>query len=378
MWKIPLFDITYDDEIKAVMEVVSSGWLTMGEITKKFENAISDYLGCKYAFAVSSGTAALHLANVVLGICNKDEVICPSLTFVAGANTIVCTGAKPIFADVTSIEDLCISPEDIENKITEKTKAIQVMHYAGYPCNMDLINDIAKKYNLNVIEDAAHAIGSEYKGKKCGTIGEIGCFSFFSNKNLSVGEGGLIVTDNSNIADKIKLMRSHGMSTLTLDRAKGHAFSYDVLSKGYNYRIDELRSALGLIQLKKLKDNNEKRKLLVNYYRRILSNIDDRFEIPFKKYNESLSFHIFPILLKPHIKRFDFMSYLKKQKIQTSIHYPPIHNFSYYSMLFENINLPITDDVGSREVTLPLYPSMTYGDIDYIVEKIYSFFKEMN
>ena len=379
MWKIPLFDISYtEEEIEAVKDVLSSGWLTMGDITKQFEKEISDYLGCKYAFAVSSGTAALHLANVVLDIGNNDEVICPSLTFVAGANTINCTGGKAVFADIMSVNDLCISPKDIEKKITEKTKAIQVMHYAGYPCDMELINDIASKYDLHVIEDAAHAIGSEYKRKKCGTIGDIGCFSFFSNKNLSVGEGGLIVTNNIDYANQIKLLRSHGMSVLTLDRAKGHAFSYDVLAKGFNYRIDEMRAALGLIQLKKLKESNQKRKVLVNYYRKLLSNIESKLEIPFKNQNKSLSFHIFPILLNHDINRFEFMTYLKKQKIQTSIHYPPIHNFGYYSRLFKNIHLPITDEVGKREVTLPLYPAMKFDDIEYIVEKINCFLKNNN
>ena len=327
MWKIPLFDMSFgDEEILAVNDVLKSGWLTMGDITKQFESELARYLGCQFAFAVSSGTAALHLANLALGIGQGDEVVCPSLTFVAGTNTIINTCASPIFADIESTQNLCVSPEDIEKKITEKTKAVHVMHYAGYPCHMDSIIHMAKKNDIYVIEDAAHAIGSEYKGKKCGSIGDIGCFSFFSNKNLSIGEGGLVVTNNSVFADRIKLMRSHGMSVLTLERAKGHAFSYDVLSKGFNYRIDEMRCAIGLAQLKKLNHRNAKRKELVNYYIHKLSDIDF-IDIPFINHISGASYHIFPILLNKKINRINMMSYLKTQKIQTSIHYPPTHLF---------------------------------------------------
>ncbi|KPA19522.1 pyridoxal phosphate-dependent aminotransferase, partial [Candidatus Magnetomorum sp. HK-1] len=334
-------------------------------ITKQFEKSLAHYLNCKYAFAVSSGTAALHLANATLNIGTDDEVICPSLTFVAGSNTIKCTGATPVFADIESPQYLCISPEEIEKKITEKTKAIQVMHYAGYPCDMNSIQKIATKHKLFIIEDAAHAIGSEYNGKKCGTIGDIGCFSFFSNKNLSVGEGGLIVTNSSSYAERIKLMRSHGMSVLTLERDRGHAFSYDVLSKGFNYRIDEMRSAIGLIQLSKLDEKNAKRKILVDNYKKKLSEIE-LLSIPFQTDNNLLSFHIFTVLLNKKINRFELMSFLKKHKIQSSIHYPPIHLFSYYDQFYHKQSLPITEDVGKRVITLPLYPLMNDDDISYI------------
>jgi len=375
MWKIPLFDISFgDEEIKAVTKILKSGWLSMGNMTQEFESQFSKFLGCKYCIMVSSGTAALHLANLAIGIKEEDEVICPSLTFVAGANSIRYTGAKPIFADIESQNDLCISPNDIEKRITKKTKAIQVMHYAGYPCQMDSIVEIAKKYDLYIIEDSAHAIGSLYKGRKCGTIGDIGCFSFFSNKNLSIGEGGMLVTNKKDFYYKAKLLRSHGMTSLSWDRAKGHAFSYDVIENGFNYRIDEIRPAIGLIQLKQIEEKNTKRKKLVEYYKKKLFEISF-INIPFMDYKEESCFYIFPILLDKSINRKEFMLYLKKQGIQSSIHYPPIHLFSSYKKQYLKTSLPVTEYIGKNEITLPLYPMMNLKDIDYISDTIINFMK---
>jgi len=376
MWKIPLFDVSFgNEEIEAVSNVLKSGWLSMGPITQEFENQLSSFLDSKYCFAVSNGTAALHLAHVALGIGCDDEVICPSLTFVAGVNAINYTGATPVFADVESTNNFCISPKDIENRITMKTKAIQVMHFAGYSCDMDSIMKIASKHDLFVIEDSAHSIGGMYKEKKCGTIGDIGCFSFFSNKNLSIGEGGLIVTDNEYIEKKIKRLRSHGMTSLTWDRMQGNNFSYDVTEKGYNYRLNEISSAIGIVQLKKIIDYNNKRKALVQYYKKKLS---DCFfiEIPFNVFSEKSSFHIFPVLLDHDLNRNQFMLYLKNNGIQTSIHYPPVHTFTAYKQ-FNNDFLPITSEIGNREVTLPLYPEMKTDDIDYIVQTIKKFMEEI-
>lgn len=370
-WKIPLSDIDFDEqEIEAAIRVLKSKWLTMGEVTQEFEAAFAQYLGVKYAFAVSSGTAALHIALQALGIGEGDEVICPTLTFVATANSILYTGARPVFADITSLDDFNISPNDIQRKITAKTKAVTIVHYAGYPCDMDEIMQIAKEHNLYVIEDAAHAPGAEYKGKKCGTIGDIGCFSFFSNKNMVTGEGGMIVTNNDELAEKIKLLRSHGMTALTLDRHKGHAYSYDVVDLGYNYRIDEVRSAIGLVQLKKLDHNNERRTFTVDSYKEELEDAAD-LSIPFGAFTGKPSYHIFPILLNGGNREI-FMQGLKVQGIQTSIHYPPVHLFKYYRDRFgyREGMLPLTEQVGKREVTLPLYPMMKEEEVQYITSKI--------
>jgi len=378
MWKIPLFETSFDKmEIEAVHNVIYSGWLTMGDITKEFENRFAEFLGIKHVIAVTNGTAALHLANKSLNIGKGDEIICPSLTFVAGANSIYYTGAMPVFADIESQDNLCISPTDIERKVNYRTKAIQVMHYGGYPCDMDKINDIAQKYKLYIIEDCAHAPGSEYNGKKCGTLGDIACFSFFSNKNMATGEGGIVATNNDEIAKKIRLMRSHGMTTLTWDRARGHAFSYDVVELGFNYRIDDLRSAIGLVQLNKLQTNNKKREQLVKLYRIKLDELN-YCTIPFSNVLSISSYHIFPILLDRKINRSEFMEYLKKRGIQTSIHYPPIHKFDYYCRIFKNnYILSITEDVAKRLVTLPLYPNMKTEDIYYICEVINEFLKNL-
>jgi len=371
-WKIPLSDIDFDEkEINAVTNVLKSKWLTMGPLTQKFEEKFAQYLGIKHAFAVSNCTAALHIANKVLEIGSNDEVILPSLTFVATANSTLYTGAKTVFSDIESINNFNISPEDILQKITSKTKAITVMHYGGYPCNMDTIMKIAKEHDLKVIEDAAHAPGAEYKGKKCGTIGDFGCFSFFSNKNLVTGEGGMIVTNNDDYAEKIKIIRSHGMTTLTWDRHKGHAHSYDVVDLGYNYRINEIASALGLVQLRRLNANNNRRKLIVKEYRKQLENIAE-ITIPFTDFKEKSSFHIFPILLSKDINRNIFIEKLKEKRIQSSIHYPPIHLFRYYRKIFgfKAGILLNTEFVGKHEVTLPLHPLMRKKDVRIIVDSI--------
>jgi dTDP-4-amino-4,6-dideoxygalactose transaminase len=322
-------------------------------------------------FGVANGTAALHIAHKVLGIKEGDEVIVPSLTFVATANSVLYCGAKPAFADITSLDNFDISPDNILEKITNKTKAITIVHYGGYPCDMNAIMEIANDHDLKVIEDAAHAPGAEYKGKKCGTIGDIGCFSFFANKNLVTGEGGMIVTNDDVLAEKIRIIRSHGMTTLTWDRHKGHAHSYDVVDLGFNYRINEMASALGLAQLKKIDKNNERRMNIVEEYKRRLKAISE-ISIPFKDYKEKSSYHIFPILLSENISRNEFIDRLKEKGIQTSIHYPPIHLFTYYRKMlgFKEGMLPKTEFVGEHEVTLPLYPTMVEEDVEYITSKI--------
>ena len=247
-WRVPLADLDYgEEEEQAVLEVLHSRWLTMGAITKEFETEFAEYVGARHAVAVSNATEALHLACAALGIGRGDEVIAPSLTFVATTNAILYTGADVRFADISGPGDLNISPPQIEEQITERTRAVMVMHYGGYPCDMRAILEIAARHQLAVIEDAAHATGARLEGRALGTWGDVGCFSFFSNKNLSTGEGGMLVTNREDMAEKVRSLRSHGMTTLTWDRHQGHAYSYDVVDLGYNYRIDEMRSALGTL-----------------------------------------------------------------------------------------------------------------------------------
>ena len=256
-WKVPLADVTLGpEETAAVTEVLQSGWLSMGPKTQEFEDRFSPFLGVKHAFAVANGTAALHLACEVLGLGPGDEVLCPALTFVASANAILYTGARPVFVDITGPHDLNLSVADAAAKVSERTRAIMVVHYGGYPADMDAIAALAARHGLKIIEDCAHAPGAVYHAAQgprlAGVLSDVGCFSFFANKNLTTGEGGMVVTDDDELAGKIKTARSHGMTTLTWDRHRGHSFSYDVVARGYNYRLDEMRAALGLVQLHKL------------------------------------------------------------------------------------------------------------------------------
>ena len=266
-YKIPLFDLNFDEaEERAVIETLRSKWISTGPKTAEFENKFSGMLQVDYAVALANCTAALHLAVKLVGVKPGDEVICPSLTFVATANAIRYVNAVPVFADVKSCEDLTVDPEDIERKITTRTKAIVVMHYGGFACDMDRVLAIARKYNLKVVEDACHGPLSEYNGKKLGTIGDVGCFSFFSNKNISTGEGGMLVTNNKEYFERAKLLRSHGMTSMSYERAKGHSTAYDVIDLGYNYRMDDIRASIGMVQLDKIQGDLDKRAQARKWY----------------------------------------------------------------------------------------------------------------
>jgi dTDP-4-amino-4,6-dideoxygalactose transaminase len=371
--QVPLADLDYSEsETNAVIDVLKGRWLTMGAVTKEFERQFSEYLGAKHAIAVTNGTVALHMACLSLGIGPGDEVIIPALTFVATANAVLYTGARLCFADIISADELTISPAEIDRLITPRTKAVIVMHYAGYPCNMPEIMDIAKRAGIAVIEDSAHAPGASIQTRAMGTWGEVGCFSFFSNKNLATGEGGMLVTNRDDLANKMRLQRSHGMTSLTWDRHQGHAYSYDVIDLGYNYRIDELHAALGLVQLEKLNVNNLRRAQITSQYRHAFQHLE--LKMPFQEIAESESiapaYHIFPILLPEDLNRVTFMDSLRKVGVQTSIHYPPIHKFSYHQQRYPGVALPITESIAAREVTLPLYPSMREQDILTVIDSV--------
>jgi dTDP-4-amino-4,6-dideoxygalactose transaminase len=365
----------------------------MGPVTAAFEKRFAEYIGVTYAYAVTNGTAALHLAHLALGAGPGDAIICPSLTFVATANAIRYTGAMPVFADITSQDDLNVSADDIASKINARTKGICVVHYGGHPCDMTSIMRVARAHNLYVVEDAAHAPGAacwmqaEQAGdimapeqkvlRKCGSIGDIGCFSFFSNKNMATGEGGMITTNSDELAEKLKLLRSHGMTSLTWDRERGHSFSYDVVGLGYNYRIDEIRASIGQIQLNKIDDNNAKRAIATNIYKELLDDCN-QISYPFSNAQNISSYHLFPILLCKNVERKKFMQFMKSKGIQTSIHYPPIHTFTDFKSNYQNCKLPYTEDVAKRLVTLPLFPNIHNNQIQYTVESIKDYFVKKN
>lgn len=380
-WKYLLSDIDFDEQEKrAVSDVLDSKWLSMGGKTREFEERFSLYAGTPFALATTNCTAALHLALISLGIGKGDEVIVPSMTFVASSNAILYTGGRPVFADISSLKRPLMDPEDIEKKITKHTKAIMVMHYAGYPCDMEKIQFLARKNGLFIIEDAAHAVGSYYKGKMCGTLGDIGCFSFFGNKNLPTGEGGMLVTRHKKIYDRALKFRSHGMTSMTWDRVRGHSYSYDVVDLGYNYRTTEINSALGIVQLKKLDSNNRKRDKIFVEYLKGLSNCGG-LAIPFSGLSEQGRYarHLFPVVLADNADRHAFMARLREQGIQTSIHFPPVHTFSYYKKILSKNqarNLANTEDYGKKVVTLPMHPLLKKNDVRVICDCVEEFFKE--
>lgn len=368
-WNVQLFELNYDHrEADAAKKVIDSRWITMGDQTIRFESNFAELLrnrvGCT---AVSSCTAALHTALLALEIGHGDEVIIPALTFVADANVVKIVGATPVPADSTSLEDWNMSVESIERNITERTKAVMIVHYAGYPCDMDPILALVKKRNLKLIEDVAHAPGATYKGQPCGTFGDFGCFSFFTNKNLSIGEGGMLTASSRELQQKAGFFRSQGMTSQTLDRHKGHHSGYDVVVSGLNYRMDEIRAAIGLIQLEKLPAGNKRRKEIVSEYHKAMRDLST-VTVPFlHTENCEPAYHIYPVLLPSGAKRELIVDHLRNKGIQTSIHYLSFRGFSVFQE--ERFpETPIADEVSARVLTLPLFPTMTNEQVTLVVD----------
>jgi dTDP-4-amino-4,6-dideoxygalactose transaminase len=360
-WSIPLADVCVDERItEAAHAAVASGWWSMGPRVAEFERAFAEFVGVRHAFAVGSGTAALHMALLAVGCGPGDEVVLPSLNFVAAANCVSLTGATPVFCDVKGPHDLNLDPEDLERAITPRTRVLLVLHYAGFPCDLAVVQDVAERRGLVVIEDAAHAPGASWNGRMCGSVGRVGCFSFFSNKNLAVGEGGMVVTDDDGVAETIRLLRSHGMTSLTWDRHRGHASTYDVVLTGFNYRFDEIRAAIGLVELERLQERNEARRRVAELYRDALGEIDG-VVVPFAG-AESSSHHIQVALVPEGAARDAVREHLAARRIQTSFHYPPIHGFTRYRDESSR-PLPRTEEVAARLVTLPLYPHLEHDRV---------------
>ena len=369
-WRVPLAEPVVDDElVEAARAAVGSGWWSMGPRVTEFEAAFAEFTGAGHAIAVANGTAALHLALLTVDCGPGDEVILPSLNFVAAANAIRHTGATPVFCDIVGETDLNMDPGDVESLVTPATKAILALHYGGFACDMDVIGEIAARHGLRLVEDAAHAPGATYRGRACGTLGEIGCFSFFSNKNLPVGEGGMIVTNDDDLAAALRLLRSHGMTTLTWDRHRGHAHSYDVVAQGFNYRLDELRAAMGLVQLARLPGENDARREISAKYRVRLDG-QSGLVMPFRneEAQRASSHHLAVVLLPEGSPRDEVRTALQEERIQTSVHYPPIHLFSLYSQNGVARPLPQTEDVARRLVTLPLYGQLSDEQVEAVAD----------
>ena len=369
-YSIPLFALNYDEqEQKAVLDVLRSGWISMGPKTAELETAFSAHVGCPYAIAVSNCTTALHLCLAALGLGPGDEVIVPSMTFVATVNAVGYVGATPVFCDIVSHTDFSLDPAEVRQLITPRTKALLPMHYAGFPCDMQALESIAGEHNLFLISDAAHAPATQCNGRHIGQFGDAACFSFFANKNIACGEGGMIVTKDPELAKRIRLLRSHGMTSLSFDRARGHASDYDVIARGFNYRLDDIHAALAISQLKKLAGDTAAREQVFHRYVKTLQSFGE-IQIPYASAPSGSSYHIFPLLLREGgtERRNAVRKALAERGIQTSVHYPPAHRFQIYASL--KAVLPKTEWVANHEITLPLFAGLTEAQQEQVVDAL--------
>ena len=374
-WRIPLSDLDYgSEEADAVQRVIASKWLSMGAEVQAFEQEFAAMQEAKYALAVSSATAGLHLGLLALRVGLGDEVIQPALNFVAAANMTAAVGATPVFADICSLDEPTIDPGEVERLISPRTKAVVVMHYGGSLCRMGELTELCAGRDIAIVEDACHAVGVAYHdarnrwpyGIMAGSIGDISAFSFFSNKNIASGEGGMVVTNRADLAERVRLLRSHGMTSLTWDRHKGHAGSYDVMSPGYNYRLDELHAALGRAQLKKLERNNQRRRNLLASYREAVRSLTG-WTMPFADTIGNSSGHLMVIVAPNPEIRERAVDALREAGIQSSMHYPCVADFTGFAG-GSDANLELTRQFTRRAITLPLYPDLNPDMINNIVE----------
>jgi len=359
-----------EKDIEAVETVLKSDWLTTGPKVDEFEKSISKYIGCKYATVVNSGTSGLDLAVQALKQGNGLEIITTPFTFAATSNAIIYNNLVPVFADIKE-NTRNIDPDDINRKISDKTAAIIYVDYAGHPCDIKEIKEIADENNLFLIEDASHAIGSEYNNKKIGNYADMTIFSFHPVKNITTGEGGAVVTNNTEFDKDLKSLRNHGIDQDLHQRQSKMDYMYDIKELGRNYRITDFQCALGISQLKKLDSFISKREKLANLYSKLLNNIDF-IETPVNVGNIKNAWHIYTILLKKGVNRDDFFKYMKKCNIGVNVHYIPIYRFSYYKKHYtiDPVDYPVTEEVFNRIVTLPLYPQLKTEQVEYVCEKI--------
>ena len=368
-WRVPLADVRLPEEaVSAAQDVLRGGWLSSGPHVERFEVAFAEWLGVPHAVACASGTAALQLAFAAADIGAGHEVVMPSLSFVAAANVARLAGATPVFADVKGEEDLTLDPESVQRALSPRTRALVAMHYGGHPCDPALV-ELAREYNLTLIEDAAHAPGASGPLGRCGTWGAAGCFSFFANKNLPLGEGGMLVTARDEVAERARQLRSHGMTSGTWDRQAGGPASYDVTSPGFNLRLDEMRAAIGVVLLTTLDAENERRAGAVARYRRRLEG-SDRLAMPFgdRPGDERSAHHLAVVVLAPGADRDAVARELEMQGIQTSVHYRPIHQLTAHRGA--RAHAERTEALAPRLLTLPLFPDIEESQIDYVCDAL--------
>jgi len=362
------------EEIAEMVKTLKSGWLGTGPKVAKFERLVSRYVGAKFGLALNSCTAGLHLSLLVCGVGQGDEVITTPLTFCATANSIIQTGAKPVFVDVDR-ETMNIDVQQIEQAITKRTKAIMPVHLAGRPCEMDAIMRLAKKYNLFVIEDAAQALGAEYKGKKIGSIGDLTCFSFYVTKNIMTGEGGMVTSDNKDFADKIKIYALHGMSEDAWERYSDDGYKYyEVVYPGFKYNMTDMQASLGIHQLKRIAIFDKKRQEIWDLYNNSFKNLPIGLPAPSDK-NVRHNKHLYTILIDKKrcgIDRDTFMQKLHKCHIGTGIHFVPIHLQKYYRERFgyKPGDYSNAEYVGERTVSIPLSAKLSQTDVRHIISSV--------
>ena len=371
---IPYAKQTIDkSDIDAVVKVLKSDWITQGPVIQRFEKALCEYVGVKYAVAVSSGTAALHIACLASGIKKRDEVITSPITFVTSANCILYCGGKPIFADIQE-DTLNVDPEKIKEKITRRTKALIPVHFAGHPCDLKEIKHIAQKHNLSIIEDAAHALGAEYKNRKVGSCkySDMTVFSFHPVKHITSGEGGVVTTNRKDLYEKLFLLRTHG---ITKDKRKLREWNapwyYEQHLLGFNYRITDFQCALGLSQLKKLDVFLKKRRQLADFYNKELSDLNEII-LPVERPTVNSAWHIYPIRIRNCSQRKRIFNALRDSNIGVQVHYIPVHLQPYYrdNFGYKKNDYPKAENYYKETITIPLYPGMKAAEIKYIVKTL--------
>jgi dTDP-4-amino-4,6-dideoxygalactose transaminase len=370
--EIPLFDLRLQpQDVAAVEEVLRSGWLTAGPRTETFERAFAEHLGVRHAIAVSSCTAALHLGYLAAGVGPGDEVIVPAMTFTATAAAVIYTGATPVFADIVGLGDPSLDPADVERRITPRTKAVCVVHFAGYPAPVDQLRELCDAHGLALIEDVAHAPSADLDGRRLGAWGLAGAFSFFSNKILSCGEGGLLATDDDEVAALTRRLRSQGMTAGSWAKHTRASDSYDGVGLGFNYRLDEPRAALLLSRFARLEAEIDERRQLTRRYRELLADVDGVL-VPFRDEDVAhSSCYVMPILTEDPGCRDGVRHDLRdRHGIQTSLFYPAIHEFSAYRERFDTPPLPHTERWARSEITIPLFLGMDEATQDRVVGAI--------
>ena len=370
---IPFFVpwITKGDK-KAVIDALNSSLLTDGPKLRQFESAFAKFTGAKYAIGVSNATSALHLSIKALGIGKGDEVIVPDMTFVATANAVVLSGAVPVFADVEK-ETMNISIDSIRKKINLKTKAIIPVHFAGKVCDIVTISKIARKNNLVVIEDCAHAIGAQYGKKHVGNFGSAGCFSFYPTKNITTIEGGMVITNSKKTAEYIMSARNHGLTKTLVQRyAHGKPWDYDIIESGFNYRLDEIRSALGLSQLKRIKKINRLRKKVFEYYNNRLKHVKGLVP-PHSSEDNDHVYHLYIMRVEKsnNVSRDELFTQLLKYGIKTTVHYKPLHEFTAFNKFKNNTeDMKNSKQLYKEIISLPFYPNMPKKQQDFVIDCI--------